>query len=194
MTVGAARRLGARLMQFCRAESGVSAIEFGFVAPPFFLLLGVIVETGLMFFTEYAIQTGVQDAARLVRTGQAQMGSISAAAFKAKVCATAGVLIDCTGKVTVYVRSDADFAALQANMPPLINIGPTTGTGTISAPTCYNPGQPSQPAAVAATYDWYFNMWGMRSFGTVAGGAARRLEGFAIFLNEPYPGTTPGTC
>jgi Flp pilus assembly protein TadG len=194
MIFRAARRIGAGLKRFCTADSGVSAIEFGFVAPPFFLLLGVIMETGLMFFTEYAIQSGVQDAARLVRTGQAQMGTMTAAAFKTKICATAGILIDCSGKLTVYVRSDANFASLQANMPPLLNIGPTTGGGTISAPACFNPGQPSQPAAVAATYDWYFSMWGMRTFGNVAGGAARRLEGFAIFLNEPYPGTTPGVC
>jgi len=62
-------RLKNRLRKFRNSELGSAAIEFAMIAPPFMLLLGVIMETGLMMFTEYAIQSSVQDSARLVRTG-----------------------------------------------------------------------------------------------------------------------------
>jgi Flp pilus assembly protein TadG len=182
-----------RYTQFRNSEKGVAAIEFAMVAPPFIYVLGVIIETGMMLFTEYALQSAVQDSARLVRTGQAQGGQLNAAAFKDKICQTASTLIDCAGKVYVYVRSDTNFATLKANLPAFETIGPTFVTGT-NPPSCYNPGQPSQPAAVIATYDWYFNMMGMSAMGNVNSNAARRLVGFAIFRNEPFPANGTPTC
>uniref|UniRef100_UPI00112F141F TadE/TadG family type IV pilus assembly protein n=1 Tax=Escherichia coli TaxID=562 RepID=UPI00112F141F len=59
-----------KLARWRRSESGATAVEFALVAGPFFYVLGCICETGLMLFTEYVIQNSVQEAARLVRTGQ----------------------------------------------------------------------------------------------------------------------------
>ena len=181
------------LHKFKNSERGSAAVEFAMVAPPFMLLLGVIMETGLMMFTEYSIQSAVQDSARLVRTGQAQGGALSQAQFKTAICNTAGVLIDCSGSVYVYVRSDPDFATLKSNLPAFTAVGPSLSVG-VTPPTCYNPGQPSQPAAVIATYDWKFNMWGMSFLGNISGNTARRLVGFAIFENEPFPAGSASTC
>ena len=186
-------RLARSLRRFGRSNRGAAAVEFALVGPPFLLLLGVIIETGLMMFTEYTLQSAVNDSARLVRTGQAQTNPLSAAQFKTTICSTASLMIDCTGSVTVYVRSDPNFQTLTNNLPSLQNIGPSVG-GSTQAPNCYNPGQPSQPAAVVATYDWYFNMWGMSAFGNLAGGTARRLIGFAVFQNEPFPGQPTNVC
>ncbi len=55
-----------------KSENGAAAVEFSLVAFPFFMVMGCICETGIMLFTEYSIQAGVQDAARQIRTGQAQ--------------------------------------------------------------------------------------------------------------------------
>ena len=193
------KRLGkiwvANWQGFTRCQSGVSAIEFVAVAPFVFLILGVTLETGFMFFTEFTLQASVEDAARSIRTGSAQMSNLSAANFKTKVCSTVGSLIDCAGAVTVYVRSDNDFATLKANLPSPITIGPTTGITTVSAPACYNPGAPQKPAIIIATYDWNFVTFGMSAaFGNVSGGNARRLIGLTVFLNQNYPGATAGTC
>jgi hypothetical protein len=46
--------------------------------------------------------------------------------------------------------------------------------------------------AVIATYDWDFVMPGMGVFGNVDSDKKRRLAGFAMFLNEPFP--TTSTC
>ena len=59
---------------------------------------------------------------------------------------------------------------------------------------CYKTGQPSQPAAVIATYDWNFTMVGMGFLANLPGTSTRRLIGFSIFQNEPFPGTGQATC
>ncbi len=176
---------------FSNSEKGATAVEFAMVAGPFFLILGVIIETGLMLFSEYALQSAVQDSGRLIRTGQAQTANYSSATFKAAICNTAGVLLDCNGKVTVYVNhSSQTFAQLNALVPAFITIGPSV-TNT-PFPATFSCGAPLQPVAVVATYDWYFSMVGMSYLGNIMSNSARRLVGFAIFLNEPF--SSSGTC
>jgi Flp pilus assembly protein TadG len=174
--------------RFAKSESGAAAVEFSLVAFPFFMLMGCICETGIMLFSEYAIQAGVQDAAREIRTGQAQSAGLSAANFKAKICDLAGIVIDCGSALTVYVRPAATFTSLQTVLPSYLNVG-AKPDGTPN-PTSYNCGGPSQAAAVIATYDWKFTMPFMTFLGNVNGGKARRLYGLAIFQNEPFPAGT----
>ena len=104
------------------------------VAGPFFYVLGCICETGLMLFTEYVIQNSVQEAARLVRTGQVSAAdgtlTMSATDFKDKICEDVGIIIDCTGKVSVYVNSADDFAALTASMADPLAVGSQGSNGT----------------------------------------------------------------
>ncbi len=71
-----------RLLRLLKRDEGATAVEFGFVGIPFFYLLCVIFETGLMLFTEYTLENGTAQTARLIRTGQAQTGGMSAAEFK----------------------------------------------------------------------------------------------------------------
>ncbi len=186
-------KLGDRLRRsgaFClwRNEDGVTAIEFGMVGPLFFLLLGSIMETGMMLFSEYSLQTSVQAAARLVRTGQAQELQLTSAQFKTELCKTAEITMDCAGGVTVYMVSAASFAALQAMVPSYTSIG--NSFGGPAGPTSYSCGGASQVVAVIATYDWDFTMPFLKEhFGNVDGNTKRRFAGFAMFQNEPFPAT-----
>lgn len=178
-------RLAAISRKFSNSDAGATAVEFAMVIGPFFLILGVIIETGLMMFTEYALQSAVQDTGRLIRTGQAQNSGYSVATFKNTICNTAGVLIDCQNKVTVYVNHSAStFAQLNATVPSFLSIGPSVSNQPY--PVTFSCGSPLQPVAVVATYDWYFSMVGMSYLGNIMSNSARRLMGFAIFLNEPY--------
>ncbi len=171
-----------------KSENGATAVEFALVASPFFLLMGCICETGLMLFTEYSIQAGVQDAARQIKTGQAQNSSLSAANFKSKICEITGIVINCESHLTVYVRPASSFSALAAAMPTFMNVG-AKPDGTPN-PTSYSCGSPEQAAGVIATYDWKFTMPFMTFLGNFAGGHTRRLYGIAIFQNEPFPAGT----
>ena len=104
--------------RFRRDSSGATAVEFAMVAPLFFLMLGVILETGLMLFSEYVLQNSVQNAARLVRTGQVSSADgtklMTAAEFKTSICGTVSIIFDCDSKVTVYVNSANNFATLSS--------------------------------------------------------------------------------
>lgn len=170
-----------------RDDSGATAVEFAMVAPVFFLMVGVIMETGLMLFTEYALQTSVQEAARVVRTGQAQTAGLNLAQFKVKLCDIAGTLIDCKNKVNVYMTSSATgLQTLNSSMPSYLNVG-TKDDGTPN-PTSFNCGGPGNPVGLIATYDWEFAIpYFMSFFGNHAGDTKRRMAGVAIFKNEPFP-------
>jgi hypothetical protein len=80
----AARALRRRLLRFRRDERGATVIEFGLVALPFFGLLFAIIETALVFFAGQALETAVSNAARLIRTGQAQSAGYTVSDFKTR--------------------------------------------------------------------------------------------------------------
>jgi Flp pilus assembly protein TadG len=176
--------------RFAKSDSGATAVEFSLVAFPFFILMGCICETGIMLFTEYSIQAGVQEAAREIRTGQAQTAGLNAAGFKSKICEITGIVIDCESDLTVYVRPANTFTSLASVLPTYMNVG-AKPDGTPN-PTSYDCGGPSQAAGVVATYDWDFTMPFMTFLGNINGGEKRRLYGLAIFQNEPFSST--GTC
>jgi Flp pilus assembly protein TadG len=178
---------------FRRNEQGATAVEFAMIAPLFFLMLGVVLETGLMLFTEYTLQTSVQEAARIVRTGQAQEGQMNVGQFKSELCKLAGKLIDCNGKVTVYMKADNNFTSLSTTVPSYLSIGPNADGST--NPTVFQCGAPSQPIALIATYDWDFSLPYFMSFlGNRNSGQTRRLAAFAMFRNEPFPTVSGNTC
>jgi Flp pilus assembly protein TadG len=185
----ASRKRG-HFMRFRKDSSGATAVEFAMIAPLFFLMLGVILETGLMLFTEYVLQTSVQEAARLVRTGQAQSASMAAGDLKTKICRLAGVIINCPSKVTVYTASAADFAALKTIMPSYLGVGKKADGSP--GPSSFSCGGPSAAVGMIATYDWDFNIpYFMGFMANMSGNSqTRRLAGFAMFKNEPFPSTT----
>ena len=183
-------RFTRQILRLVRAESGAVAVEFAIVALPFITLLGVILESGIVLFVEYTLQASVQEAARLVRTGQAQAGAYSPADFKTKVCKTADLLFDCSGKVSIYMSSNTSFAALKAALPSFLDVGlKVDGSAN---PTSYVCGGPLQTTAVVATYDWKLLMPGMNYMGNFNGNTVRRIVGFSMFQNEPFP--SGSTC
>ncbi len=178
---------------FARDENAATAVEFAMVAPLFFLMLGVVLETGLMMFTEHVMQTSVQEAARIVRTGQAQEQGMSVGAFKDEICELAGIIIDCQSRVTVYMRADTNFTALAANVPSYMNVGPAEDA--TPGPASYDCGGPNETVALIATYDWDFVIpYFMNFLGNRNSDATRRLAGFAMFKNEPFPAPTGTGC
>ena len=181
-------RLRQRLATFRQSQGGASAVEFALVAGPFFFVLGCICETGLMLFTEYVIQNSVQEAARLVRTGQVTAGdgtvTMTSGDFKTKICADVNIIVDCTNGVNVYVNSADTFASLTATMADPLTVGP--GDNGSKYKMVYTPGAQLKAATVIATYDWTFTFPFMNFLGNIRGGKERRLYGLAVFRNEPF--------
>jgi Flp pilus assembly protein TadG len=189
-----------RLRDYFKQDRGLAAIEFAILGPMFLMMLIVTFETGTILFTEYVLQTSVQEAARIVRTGQAQEKKKTAAQFKTEVCKLAKFMFDCEGKLQVYMRTSTSFGALAASVPSFISIGPDAFGSTAS--TQYNCGDQLSSVALIATYDWKFLTprfdWSnnplLSAAGNINGGKTRRIVAFAIFRNEPFPTVAANVC
>lgn len=179
-----------KLGHFLRNDDGVTVIEFAMLGPLFGIGLLVTFETSLMLFTEYVIQTSVQEASRLIRTGQAQGREFTASDFKGAICSIAKFAFKCDANLTVYMKTAPTFAALEAATPSYISItGGAFGTtnGVPNKPP-YECGQPGEAVALIATYDWRIaTPWVMDGFANVVDSRTRRIVGFSMFKNEPFP-------
>ena len=166
------------LKRFGKSDRGVTAIEFAVVGGPFIYLMGVIFETGLMLFTEYAIENGVARAARMIRTGQVQKNSMSASDFKDEVCGSLNAFLDCDSRLKVDVRKFTAFADI--NIPD-----PVDAEGNMDVDESFQTGGPMEVVVVRAYYDWKLIMPGISQLSNIAGGR-RLLSAGAVFRNEPY--------
>jgi Flp pilus assembly protein TadG len=179
------------LSRFLRRDEGATAVEFGFVGIPFFYLLCVIFETGLILFTEYTLENGTAQTARLIRTGQAQTDGMSAAQFKDAICAKI-VFLDCASKLFVDVRKYTDFESVST--PSSISTdsdGNSEISDDISVGAQFDMGGPEDVVVVRAYYDWKLfvpGIPGMSSMATLQN-SRRLLSASFAFRNEPY--TTP---
>lgn len=174
-----------RRRSFARDESGVTAVEFGLLALPFFSIIGAIIETSLVFLSGQILDSSVQDISRLIRTGQAQEANISAASFKQRICDRLhGLFADCNA-LHVEVRVLNSFTT--ANMAAPVNL--TTCTAASCAwtrPESYNLGQGSSIVLVQVYYRWpvILNL-GDLTLANLPDGS-RLLGAATVFRNEPF--------
>ena len=183
-----------RLRKFFKADEGVAAVEMAMVAGPFLYVFLGIFEMGIMLYTEYTLQASVQEAARMVRTGQTQSDPAMAdpAKYKEKICRLANFVMNCNSKVTVYVNNWDSVAALTAANLDLTSIGMKSGGPP--AADVNNPGGPKCIVVVAATYDWKFVLPWMNVYANTSDTKMRRLIGFTFFRNEPFTNAAVPTC
>ena len=178
---------------------GATAVEFAFVAAPFFLLVLGVVTTGMHYFTMSSLEHGVEMAARKIRTGEAQKGNMTNAGFRQLVCDESGSYINCNANLVVHVKSGATFAALDPPTPCVTN-GTLTGSGGASADLLANQsGGATATVLVTACYQWdlgsslWQGIWNMFTVGPWAqAGASATAAGKTIlqatttFRTEPY--------
>lgn len=181
--VGEKRPQHGGLLARLKADTrGVTAVEFGMVAMPFLMLLFGIIGVGLFFFTTFTLENAVEQASRLLRTGQAQTAGFDAQQFKDKVCEFVPGHVDCVGKVQVNVLS----------FPSALNITPASlpncldGNGSLSGATQYNPGGASQIVLVWVCYEW--ELAGKIPFIKLGdmGNGSRLIQATTVFRTEPF--------
>jgi Flp pilus assembly protein TadG len=167
-------------------ERGVSSVEFAIVGPVFVMLLLGIFELGSMVFVQSVLDSSARQAARLIRTGQAQNSGNTQTFFQTNLCNTATSVIGC-GNLIYQVQTLPNWSAAQTavNTPPVRD--PVTGK-LIPVPfnggTCSSSTTP-QIVAVQVTYDYkFFTMW----IGQLLGdnNQSAFLISTVIFQNEPY--------
>ena len=158
---------------------GSAAVEFAMIAAPFFMMLFAIVETGLMFFAQQALETATQDAARLILTGQAQTASYTQTQFKTAVCNNLASFFDCTNGIYVNVSNYANFGAVAPSTP-------IDGSGNFVNSFSYSPGGSGVITLVQTYYMWPLFVTRLGYNIANVNGHYRLLVATVAFRNEPY--------
>jgi Flp pilus assembly protein TadG len=173
------RSLAALLGRFRTDRSGASALEFAIVATPLILLLLAIIEVGLVYFANFALENATAQGARLIRTGQAQAKGFDAAAFKKEVCKHLTAPISCAG-LKLDVRHFSSFGSSTMSEPLDANFNLKT-----SFP--YDPGQGEDVVIVRSFYEWPLaaKLPEAIGLGNMSNGN-RLLSASQAFRNEPF--------
>ena len=155
------------------------------VAAPFFFMIFAVLELGLVFLIDSTLENAVLTASRLVRTGQADTGNISAAQFKTALCAEMSVFEgDCGSRADVDVRVMPRFTDGIPDSP--IRNG-VMNTGDLQ----YNKGQPGDLMLVRVWYEHPLATPFLNQAVSRAGTGKVLLSAATAFRNEPYRGSTP---
>ena len=77
-------------------RKGSAMIEFAMIAPVFFVLLLGIVENGIIYFASSTLQYATDNAARYIRTGQAQAANTTQAQLRTRICNDIAPLLACS--------------------------------------------------------------------------------------------------
>ena len=105
--------------RFKQDEDGATAIEFAFVALPFFALLFGIMELAIVFFINSALVHATAEAGRHVRVGNFQACG-GADQFKALVCQNMKGLGSCWKNVRIDVVEGSSFKTISLpGIPPV---------------------------------------------------------------------------
>jgi Flp pilus assembly protein TadG len=170
----------ALINRFGASQRGATIVEFGLIALPFFALLMAILETGLMFFAGQTLETAVGNAARMIRTGQAQEQGFDEARFREEICHLAGLVMDCENKLKLDVKVFPVFEAIDLS-PGIGENGEVDDAGFT-----FEPGHGNDIVVVRAFYDWpvFANILG---FTLDSGNGSHLLTATVAFRNEPFP-------
>ena len=165
---------------FCKNEKGATAVEFALVGVPFFALLMAIFETGLVFYAQTSMDGAMAEAARMIRTGEAQKGGWDQTVFRNKMCASISGLVDCSNSLKIEVLSFPDATAI--SLPPALD-----NNGDLKNNYAFSPGQPNETVVVRVFYAWNLIL-GIPGIGlSNMNGNKRLLTAAAVFKNEPFP-------
>ncbi len=131
--------------RFGRSRSGAAAVEFAFVALPFFAILFSLVETGMVFIGDTTMQNAVKQAAREVRTGQMASGGFDLAAFRTALCGYS-VFFECS-KFKIDLTAYAKYSDIPIVAPIRNGKLDESGFG-------YTAGGANQIMALRVYYEW----------------------------------------
>jgi hypothetical protein len=182
--------------RFGRNDGGSAAVEFAIVAIPFFMFIFCLVGCSLYFFMVSSLERGMDQASRLIRTGQAVTNKMTVDDFRQTICSGAGQWINCK-KVEVWVQPYDDWSkitsgtnidgsgvhsCLGANEVVLNN---SANYGKLIA---VQAGTASTVVIVTVCYPWDFaskipfiNLQNMQN-------GSMMMQTSTAFRSEPYPG------
>lgn len=110
----------ARMRRWRGDDRGFTAVEFALVIGPFLAILFAILEVALVFFASSALDNAVKQAARTIRTGEAQSANEGAQALLERICERLPVFVVCNDLV-LDVRTFDNFGQASAGAGSPLN-------------------------------------------------------------------------
>jgi Flp pilus assembly protein TadG len=162
-------------------ERGNASIEFAIVGSSFMLMLLASFEFGYMLFIQSVLDNAARDAARLIRTGQAQTSSNAQTTFQNLLCSEVGALIGCTS-ILYQAQVFNDWSDAQTS----VNNGVTRNSSNGNLVSAgFSAGTQGQIVVVTVTYNYpFFTPWIGGLVGN--GNSTAFLQSTVVFMNEPY--------
>jgi Flp pilus assembly protein TadG len=186
------------LRRFASKRDGAAAIEFAFLAIPYFLVVFAIIETFIAFAAEELVSSAVDTMSRKLRTGQITYNlkrptDKSEAQFRQLFCDEISILIQCSAaevatpsKLVLDIRSFGNFS----DMPDAV---PMNETGLDKTAMRFAPGGSASINMVRAYYHWQVVTDLVRPYITPYRTTTGAVPGdylivaTAAFQNEQYP-------
>jgi Flp pilus assembly protein TadG len=172
------------LRYFASDARATTAVEFAMVAAPFIACLIAILQTGLVYLSNSALETATEKAGRMILTGTAQLTAPTAmtqAQFVAAACTKLPSLLKCAN-LMVDVMTYTSFSAGNTATPTLTY----NPDGTVSNVWNYTPGSPGDIVVLRLLYLMPV-VGGPLNFAlSNQPGGKRLLMATAVFKNEPY--------
>ena len=173
-------RVPSRVDDARRRRDGSALVEFGLIAPPFFLMLFAVLELAMVFTLDSVLENATIQTGRLVRTGQAEAQNFDDEDFKNALCQRMSVFAgDCAARAKIDVRVVGNFAKPFAEVTM-----PADGADP------YNGGQPGELILVTV---WYRQPVITPFLNKAMTGSGRQavLTATTAFRNEPWGTPAP---
>ncbi len=167
------------LSRMRRDTRGVAAVEFAFIAPVFFLFVFGMIETGVMFMANSQLQKATDDAARMVRTGQAQAATMTQNDFRNYICARISPLMACNSDLQVDMRAYSAFGGA-AYGSPMKNGNLDPGLNS------YQTGNAGDVVLLRVFYQWHMLTPLIAPLMKNVANGNHLMAATAAFQNEPY--------
>ena len=179
--------------RFRKNEDGATAVEFAFVALPFFALLFGIMELAIVFFINSALVHATAEAGRLIRVGNFQACG-GADEFKAIVCENMDGLGNCWKNLRIDVAEGASFKTIVLPAIPDVEERDPDDTEDPQTPNGQFDTNDAGDTMVVRSVLYYRLALPplLTRLDNPAGSGARTMVATTAFRNEPFPSS--GTC
>lgn len=168
------------LRRFRRSEDGSTAIEFGLVAVPFFMLTFGVAEVAMLGLAQTSLDFAVSNVARTIRTGEAQTAGATGVDIQEDICAGFGsiMVVDCAN---LFIDVD-----VYPSFSDVVNDNPVVDEEFQTGNFGYDPSVGSDIVVVRVYYRWeVLTPMFERIFANVSNGD-RILVSTMMFRNEPF--------
>ena len=174
-------RLKQKFHAWAEDKGGATALEFALVATPFFLLIFGLIEVAVIFIMSTALEHGINEASRQIRTGEFQSSGLNQGAFRTAICDELFSLLPCDDQLHIDVRVFSSFSSSTNDSP----IDPDTNE-VDTTQFQFQPGGADEIVVARVFYEWDLFTPVLSAPLSNMNGDRRLLQATMAFRNEPF--------